>query len=224
MPISSLPSTLAENPSNGFLSIASVAVDRLARRQIVVGILEHHGQPLGAADHQERADPARAGIRSRPRSAAGSCRPATLPSVPRSSDASQPAIFCLSSMPAGPAAVGRPERFLGRARARHRQIARLRVGRTIDGDVELLAALFEPAERVAGQIERDGAGIDAVAIGTQSTAWLSFPAPKARRPHRPDGGPAFAGDRKRRRPETHGRRERSPPDRPEWLQAGFCRR
>ncbi len=83
----------------------------------------------------------------------------------------------LGSIPAGDFPfdldAGRPgwrgdrRRNLRRARPRRRQRRRVRIGRSVDRDMKLLAALDEPGERVARQIKRDRPGIDAGAAGAQ---------------------------------------------------------
>ena len=66
IPISSLPSMCAEKSVKGFLSISQCRFDRLALRQIQGRILEHHGETLGAADHQESPDETRVRPRTDP--------------------------------------------------------------------------------------------------------------------------------------------------------------
>ncbi len=104
IPISSAPCACAVKPENGVSPNLSVASTGACFLQMQVGILEHHGQSLAAAHHQEGRKVPRTGLGARVIVAANEADD-DLTLVVAQSEASQPSIFCLSSMPGGPALV-----------------------------------------------------------------------------------------------------------------------
>lgn len=89
----------------------------------------------------------------------------TLPLLSRSSDASQPLIFCLSLRPSVP--TGAPGTTAAARGRRTGSGGCLQIARAVDPNVEALTALLEISECIGGQIERDRAGVDAGAARAQ---------------------------------------------------------